>query len=79
MSENPKVKDIIDILMASQSGEPMRIEYQEFIDKVQELYGLNSHKAYEKFYTTFLKDKQAGWMVVFEGERDEDVGLSGHL
>jgi len=68
---NPKTKDHIDFLFVSQGGEPVSMEYQETIDKLQELHGLNAHKIYDKFFVTMYKDQRAGWTVVFEGEREE--------
>ena len=67
----PKSKDKIDALFVSNAGEPVSIEHQDLIDRVQELYGLNAHKAYDKFYVTMVKDPQVGWTVIFEGEREE--------
>ena len=66
------VRDEIEVLMASQSGEPFSVSHIEMVDKINELYGLNSHKVYDKFYVTLLNDKQAGWLVTFQGEREEN-------
>jgi hypothetical protein len=71
MSSKPTTKDQIDVLLVSHAGESVSMEYQELIDKLQELYGLNAHKVYSKFHATLFKDQKVGWALVFEGEREE--------
>jgi len=71
MSDKPKTRDQIDVLMVSNAGEPVSVEYQEVIDKLQELHGLNAHKVYDSFHVKLFKDLKVGWALIFEGEREE--------
>lgn len=74
MSDETKhtVDEKIAVLLAGSSdGKPVVVEYKEFVAKVEELYKLNSIKAYDRFNVAFVKDTQAGWGVLFTGTRDE--------
>ena len=73
MSDETKhtVDEKIAILMASKAGEPVVVEYKEFVGRVEELYKQNSVKAYDQFNVAFIKDRDAGWGVVFTGTRNE--------
>ena len=72
MSDKPKTRDSISVLFASNSAnEGATIEHKELIEKIQELYGQNSHKAYDTYYVSMVKDPKMGVALVFEGEREE--------
>lgn len=63
----PKTNDRIAPLLA----EGDTVEYKELIDKLEELYGKNAHKVYDKFNVSLVKDAKLGWALVFDGEREE--------
>lgn len=67
MSDKPTTKDQIAPLLA----EGDTVEYQELIDKLNELFGKNAHKVYDKFNVSMVKDPKLGIALVFEGEREE--------
>ena len=47
------------------------VEYKELVEKLEELFGQNSHKVYDKFMVNMVKDVKLGVALVFEGEREE--------
>lgn len=59
--------DKINVLLSDDS--PM--EYQDLIDKLQDLFGKNSHKVYDKFTVSIEKDDKIGMALIFNGEREE--------
>ena len=61
------VKERIEVLVSK--GESFG--HQEFVDKVDELYKQNMHKAYEKFSVVLEETKELGWIVSLMGERQE--------
>lgn len=65
--DKPKTTDQIAPLLA----EGDTVEYKELIEKLEELFGQNSHKVYDVFNVSMVKDKKLGIALVFEGERDE--------
>lgn len=68
MSDTPRKKDPIDVLMSGEST----MEYKDLIEKLEELNGLNAHKIYDSFHVTMAKDTKIGWALIFEGDREED-------
>lgn len=71
--EKHMTRDIIEVLMATKAGEPVSVEYKELVDKINELYGRNAHKAYETYHVSFENNKTiGGWALLFTGEREED-------
>ena len=66
------VEEKIEVLMASdKSGEPVIVEYKEFVEKTEELYKKNVHRAFTKFNIEMIKDKDLGWGLLFSGTREE--------
>lgn len=47
------------------------LDHKELIEKVEDLFNKNCHKAYEKFSVTLVKDQKLGWALVFAGDREE--------
>ena len=65
------VDDKIEVLLAGIENQSNSVEYKEFIEKVDEIYKRNVHKAYDKFNLTLMKDKDLGWGLVLTGTREE--------
>lgn len=71
MAEKHTVDENIEVLMASNTGESVTVEYKELIEKIDELFKRNMHKAYSKYNVALMKDAQIGWGLIFTGTRDE--------
>ncbi|MFA5024183.1 MAG: hypothetical protein WC523_04465 [Patescibacteria group bacterium] len=67
------VDDKIEVILAGNDDKAYTIEYKTFVDKMEELYKLNSFKAYDKFNISLLKDEKLGWGLIFTGTREESV------
>lgn len=65
--DKPMTTDQIAPLLA----EGDTVEYKELIEKLEELFNKNSHKVYDAFNVSMVKDKKLGIALVFEGEREE--------
>jgi hypothetical protein len=66
------VEEKIEVLMASNAdGSPVIVEYKEFVEKTEELYKKNVHRAFTKFNIEMIKDKDLGWGLLFSGTREE--------
>lgn len=62
-----KVVEKIEIMLHGVES----MEFKEFIDKVQDIYLKNQHRAFEKFTVSLVQTKELGWIVCFNGERPE--------
>ena len=67
MSEVHKTRDQIAPLLAEGDTH----NYKELVEKLEDLVAKNTHKAYDKFHVTMVKDDKLGVALFFEGEREE--------
>jgi len=69
MSEDkkPTVDEHIDVILIE--GESL--EREEFLDKVNDMYNKNMHKAFDKYAVKLIRTKEFGWTLFFDGTRDE--------
>lgn len=65
------VDEKIEVLMASERGETVTLEYKDFVEKTEELYKRNVHRPFVKFNIELVKDKDLGWGLLFSGTREE--------
>ena len=65
------VDDKIEVLMTGIENQANVTEYKEFLEKIDEVYKRNAHKAYDKFNLALVKDKELGWGLILTGTREE--------
>ena len=69
MTEEKKntIDDHIDVLLT----EGQSMGHQELVDKIDDLYKQNMHKAYDKYAVNLIRTKDFGWTLFFDGTRNE--------
>lgn len=65
--DKPMTTDRIAPLLA----EGDTVGYKELIEKLEDLFNKNTHKMYDTFHVSMVKDQKLGIALVFEGKREE--------
>jgi hypothetical protein len=65
--EKKMISEKVEVLLSE--GESM--DYQTFLDKIQDVHTRNQYRSFEKFSIKLEKTKELGWLVCFDGDRPE--------
>lgn len=64
--EKQMVTDHVEVLLADNGN----MEYELFMDTLNDMRSRNSHKSYSKFFVSLNKD-DSGYALLLDGEREE--------